>query len=352
MTNATIESAAQVVGIDLGDRFSALCLVSADGEVLEEAKLRTTTPVLSARFATMAPVRIVMEVGTHSRWVSRLLTGFGHEVIVASAVHLRPIAESLNKSDRIDARTLALCGRMPQLLRAVTHRPAEFQAALMVLRSRAILVRARTMLINHTRGTIKAEGARVPSCDARSFHRHAQTCVPELLAPALAPVLEEIAVLTARISAMDREVARLIAERFPEARALQQVDGVGPITALTFVVTLADPGRFPRSRAVGGYLGLTPRQRQSGASRPQLGITKQGDRQLRVLLIEAAHYILGPRGKECDLKTWGLRRCELGAGNAKKRAVVAVARKLAVLLHHLWLTGEVYEPLRVKGVAA
>jgi transposase len=338
--------------MDLGDRTSALCLVSADGDIVEEAQLRTSTPALSARFAAMPPTRVVMEVGTHSRWVSRLLTSFGHEVIVASAVHLRPIAESLNKSDRIDARTLALCGRMPQLLKAVHHRPAEVQAALAVLRSRHILIRARTTLINHVRGMVKSEGARIRSCDSRTFHRHAHACLPDLLRPALEPVLDEIAALTARINAMDREVERLITERFPEARGLQQVNGVGPITALTFVVTLSEPARFPTSRAVGAYLGLAPRQRQSGASRPQLGITKQGDRQLRVLLIEAAHYILGPRGKECDLRTWGLKRCELGGGNAKKRAVVAVARKLAVLLHHLWQTGEVYEPIRVKEVAA
>lgn len=345
MGNASTEEL--TVGIDLGDRHSQVCILGKDGEVLEEGRIATTEAALVPRFRAMAKSRVVMEVGTHSPWVSRLLRSAGHEVIVANPRKVALITQSSGKTDRNDAETLARLGRVDvQLLSPITHRTKEAQEDLAIVRSRSVLVRTRTILINHVRGSVKAVGGRLPSCDGHYFHRKAAPHLPAEVRVALLPLIETIAELSGRIRELDRKLEELIEERYPAAKLLQQVPGIGPIISLTFVLTIDDPGRFTRSRQVGAYLGLTPRQRQSGERNPQLHITKAGDSSLRTLLIQGAHYILGWRGPDSDLRRWGRARAERGGAAARKCAVVAVARKLAVLLHHLWVTGEVYRPLR------
>jgi transposase len=289
-------------------------VLDAAGEVVERAEVRTRSADLQRRFAPLSRVRVVLEVGTHSPWVSRLLEALGHEVVVANPRRVRLIAESGQKHDRTDAETLARLGRAdPRLLAPVRHRGAEAQADLALLRARDVLVRARTQLINHVRGAVKASGARLPACPAESFHRHAAGSLPASLEAALVPLLAMVEALTAQLRAMDREVETVCA-RYPETVALRQVHGVGPVTALTFVLTLEEPGRFARSRDVGPYLGLTPRQRQSGGRAPQLHISKAGDRYLRRLLVGCARYILGPFGRDSALRRWGLSRARRGRG--------------------------------------
>ncbi len=206
-------------------------------------------------------------------------------------------------------------------------------------------MQVRTKLINHTRGIVKGFGARVPSCSAANFAKRATAALPDNLRPALEPVLTTIQDLTTRIRAYDQEIDRLAAEKYPETAKLQQIKGVGPLTALAFVLTLEDPRRFQKSREVGPYLGLVPRRSQSGDVDAPGRITKTGDTYLRRLLVSCAHYILGPFGEASHLRTWGLQLAEpVGSQRAKKRAVVAVARKLAVLLHKLWATGQDYQP--------
>jgi transposase len=335
-----------VVGMDVGDRLSELCFLEEDGEVVERGQLRTTENAMRKRFAGMERVRIVLEVGTHSPWLSRLLEGLGHEVVVANAHRVQLIARSTKKTDRNDAETLARLGRADvALLSPVRHRSVEAQATLAVVRSREALVHARTLLINQVRGTVKSMGRRLPASDADSFHEKVGGDLPPELRRALGPVLTSIEGLTAQIRELEKEVERLGREHYPETAVLRQIPGVGPITALTFVATIGDPSRFRRSREIGAYLGLTPKQRQSGERAPELGITRSGDRMLRSLLVQCAHYVLGYRGPDSDLRRWGLKQAAGGA-QAKKRALVAVARKLAVLLHRLWVTGLVYEPLR------
>ena len=204
---------------------------------------------------------------------------------------------------------------------------------------------ARTQLINHSRGLVKSVGQRLPRCSSEAFARKVLGAIPESLQPGLLPVLEMITSLTAQIKALDRRMDALADQVYPETKLLRQVTGVGPITSLAYVLILEDAGRFGKSRAVGSYLGLTPGSYKSGDSDPQMRITKEGDALLRRLLVVAAQYILGPFGPDTDLRRFGLRIAQRGGKNAKKRAVVAVARKLAVLLHHLWRSGEVYEPL-------
>lgn len=333
------------IGLDLGDRYSRVCVLDDDGNVVEEGRVRTTRSGLRRRFRNEPGVRMVLEVGTHSPWVRDLLEELGHEVLVANPRRLKLIWGEPDKSDRLDAEHLARVARMdPELLRPVRHRGQQARDHLVVLRSREALVRSRTQLVSHVRGAVKSAGYRLPGCSTASFATKVPPHLPESLRPALTPVLEVIAEVSRKIRSYDRKVEHLATECYPEVQRLTQVHGVGNLTGLAFVLILEDPDRFPTSRAVGPYLGLRPKKRQSGDSDPALGITKAGDEMLRRLLVGSAHHILGPFGADCDLRRWGLSLIERGGSHAKKKAVVAVARKLAVLLHRLWITGEPYDP--------
>lgn len=343
----------ETVGLDLGDQESRFVILGREGAVKETGKVATSCPGLRKRFAKMERAVIALEVGTHSGWVSRQLKQMGHEVVVANPRQLLLITRSLKKNDRNDAETLARLARADiGLLSPVEHRGERTQEHLAIVQARARLVEARTALVNHVRGTVKAHGERLPSCSAAAFARKAEEGLPEGLRTALLALLEAIGWHTGQIQRYDREVERLSKEEYPETGALRQVVGVGPLTALTYILTLEDKDRFARSRQVGAYLGLVPRQQQSGERKPQLPITHAGDRYLRTLLVQCAHYIIGPFGKDCRLRQWGLKLAGEGGGNQKKRALAAVARKLAVLLHRLWVSGEVYEPFyQGKGVS-
>lgn len=347
MTNASSIITMRTVGLDVSDRHVHACFLSPEGEIEEETRLVATPAALRHRFTRLEPHRVVLEVGLHSPWMSRLIADLGHDVYVANARRLRAIYLNENKSDRVDAEYLARIGRLdPTLLFPLRHRSAATQADLTVLRARDALVRARSALINFVRGQVKSAGGRIPSCDGRYFARKALLHVPAELHGQLDPIVDAIAELDARIAAYDADIRAIADERHPECALLRQVAGVGPLTAACFVLTIEDPARFPEARAVGSYLGLRPRRDESGAHVPQLRITKCGDAHLRRLLVGAAQYILGPFGPDCDLRRWGLALAERGGKSAKKRAVVAVARKLSVLLLRLWVTGEEYEPLR------
>ena len=334
------------IGLDLGDKRSQAVILDAQGAVIEKISVATTKEGIAKAFAGYEGCRLVIEVGTHSPWVSRLLAKRGFEVIIANPRKVRLISASLHKTDMTDAENLARLGRAdPELLSPIQHRGEEVQKHRALLKARDGLVRSRTMLINETRGLAKSLGVRLPKCSARVFDRRVTEALGEELFPGLQALLRTIGSLTQEVAALDEEVERLSKELYPEVAGLQQVKGVGPLTALWFVLTLEEPERFPKSRSVGAYLGLCPRQHSSGDYQPQLGITKSGDPALRRHLVQAAHYILGHHGPDSDLRRFGERMQERGGKNAKKRAVVAVARKLGVLLHHLWVTGEVYEPL-------
>ena len=333
------------IGFDLGDRTSRTYEVNADGECEREATVATTVAGITRYFERRDRCRVVLEVGTHSPWVSRLLEHLGHETIVANPSAMFARAPRRRRNDRLDARFLARQGRADvELLYPMTHRSAEGQRDLEYLRARDQLVAVRTKLINHVRGTVKSVGARVSRCSSEAFAKRAAGEVPPELAPALTPLLEVIADLTRRIAQAEAQLAAVTRERHPVAVRLQQPAGVGPLTALAFVLLIEDPSRFRKSRDVGAYFGLVPRLDESGDSTPQLRISKAGDEFGRRLLVSAAHYILGPFGPDCDLRRYGTAIAQRGGKNAKKRAVIAVARKLAVLLHHLWVSQAPYDP--------
>jgi transposase len=345
----------RTVGLDLGDRTSHYCILDEEGEVVGRGELKSTREEFAVLFGGMPRSRVVMEVGTHSPWASEQLEAW-HEVIVANAQSVRALLKGRRKNDRADAEGLARLGRSEvALLRAVHHRSIQVQQDRAVLELREGLVEARAKLVNQLRGVLKSLGHRL---EAKSYKTLAGSVkqLPEELQTVVKPTLEVIAGLNEGVKQLDREVARLGEERYPATQLLQRVAGVGPVISLAFVLTLEDPGRFGRSREVGPYLGLVPGQHDSGKQQPQLRITKAGDKAMRRLLVQGAHYIVGRHGPDSDLKRWAEPRLQLGGGHGKKRTIVAVARKLAVLLHHLWVSGEVYEPLyqanRREGQAA
>jgi transposase len=338
------------IGMDLGDRFTHYCVLDEAGEVMVEQKLPTTRQAIKQAFGAIPSSRVALETGAHSPWVSRQLTQLGHEVIVAHARNVRLIGESSRKDDRLDARILARLARLdPRLLSPVQHRSAEAQVHLTVIRARAALVGARTALVNSARGLAKSYGERLRKCGTQQMSKNSAAALSPELRAALEPLLAEVESLNQRIAEYDRRIEQIASEVHPEVARLKQVKGVGTLIALTYVLTVGDPRRFRRSRDLGCYLGLRPGRRNSGSSQPQLHISKEGDRYLRTLMVQGAHYILGPFGQDSDLRRWGLKLAERGGSNAKKRAVVAVARKLSVLLHKLWVSGEVYQPLHNHG---
>ena len=334
------------VGVDLGDQWSNYCILGLGGETLVEGQFRTRKQEVAEFFQALAMSRVVVEVGTHSAWVREIIAGFGHEVLVANPRLMEGSKRRRRKSDRIDAEKLARLGRMdPKSLHPIEHRSTEVREDLVILRARDALVKSRTELINSVRGQVKSMGGRVTGCSSVAFSQKAIAEIPEEVHETLQPLLRLIATLSEEIKTFDQRIEKLAAEKYMQTQLLRQVSGVGPVTALAFVLTLETPLRFARSGDVGPYLGLVPKQEDSGDIQPQLGISKAGDRMLRKLLVGSAHYILGPFGPDTDLRRFGMRLCERGGKNAKKRAAVAVARKLAVLLHRLWASGEVYEPL-------
>jgi transposase len=345
------------VGLDLGDRNSWYCVLDESGQIQLEQRVGTNAKLLRQVFGAMPRSRIALEIGTHSPWISRLLRELGHEVIVANARKVRLIGESRKKDDRLDAQTLARLARIdPELLYPVKHRSAQAQADLMMIRARAGLVRARTGLVNTARGLAKSYGERLRGCNVRNMNSEkAEGLSPELQS-ALEPLLAGIEVLSEQIREYNERIEKLAQQSYPQVVLLKQVKGVGTLIALTFLLTLEDPHRFRKSRDVGCYLGLQPGRRNSGQSEPQMHISKEGDPYLRTLLVQGAQHILGPFGVDCDLRRWGLKLAERGGKSGKKRAIIATARKLAVLLHHLWVSGEVYKPLhnssRVTAAAA
>ena len=348
-TEVTLRVPAVTIGFDIGDRKSYLIAIDQAGQLIEERSVLTTMDGVKREFEQRAPCRVVLEVGMHSPWLSMLLAELGHEVFVANPGAMYGRQRRRKRNDRMDAEYLARLGRSDtSLLHPIRHRGVQAQEHLAVIRSRDTLVSSRTRLINHVRGSIKSVGLRVPKCSAEAFARRARPVVPPGLVEALNPILAACDDLTRSIRQYDAQIDRLLKKHYAkEGERLQQVVGVGPITTLAFLLLVDDPHRFALSRDVAAYFGLVPRLDESSDQQPQLRITKAGDPLGHRLLVSAAQYILGPFGPDCDLRRFGEALMLRGGKNAKKRAVVAVARKLAVLLHFLWVNDREYDPTRL-----
>lgn len=333
------------IGMDLGDKNNAICILDSLGKVIDQTTVANTNDDLKEFFSKFKEATVALEAGTHSPWISRLLVAMGCNVLVGNPRKLRVIWDSNNKDDTRDAEMLARIARFdPDLLYPITHRGKAAQIDLELLQARDILVKNRSSLVNHVRSSVKSLGYRLPSCSTESFHRQIVDDLPEEIHETLEPVVQIIGQISTQIKEFDKQIEQICAEQYPETELLRGIKGVGPLTSLAFILTLEDPTRFDKSRQVGCFLGLTPRRDQSGETDKQLRITKAGNPYLRRLLVGSAQYILGPFGEDCNLRKFGLRLAARGGKNAKRRAVVAVARKLAVLMHRLWQHGLIYDP--------
>ena len=340
MNKPTPKPTAVATGMDVSDKWSAIVTVDESGEEAERTRIRTTPEGVGAYYGKRPKMHVVIETGPHARWIAKLLTELGHEVVVANARRVRAIYENENKSDKVDAEMLARLRRTdPKLLYPVEILGRDFEG-LSIVRARDRLVQARSKLVNCVRGMVKTVGERISKCDANAFHRRRDE-IPVELRAALNPVMEAIENLSGHIADLDTVVERLCEVRYPVTERLQQVHGVGPLVTLTFALVIGDPARFSSSR-LASYLGLRPKRFQSGESDPQRGITKCGDRLLRRYLVGAAYRVMA--GPPSALRDWGEKLVLRGGKKAKKRAAVAVARKLAVILHKLWSTEEDYRP--------
>jgi transposase len=338
-----------VIGIDLGDKQHAICVLDKNGNTLKEFSIPNHEKYLQTLADDYPKARIGMEVGTHSPWISRLFTARGMDVFVANARKLRAIYTNERKSDKVDARMLARITRMdPELLHPVSHGSEQNQMDFLPIKLRDTLVRQRAAIISSIRTTLKALGVRLSCTSTESFARQARaglTQRTDLLA-LVEPSLLALESLCTHIAEYDKTIAKTAVVRHPQAGKLQAIAGVGPITSLSFVLSIEDPSRFKDARDVGAFLGLVPRRDQSGATDKQLPISKAGDRYLRGLLVQASQYVLGHFGPDCDLRRYGLKLAARGGKAAKKKAVIAVARKLAVVMLTLWQKQCDYEPLR------
>lgn len=336
------------IGLDLGDKYSSFCVLdTAGGEVIQRGRVRTKAEALRKLLQGYAQAEVGMETGTHCRWVRDVVESCGQEAVIGHARDLRSLYQSHDKNDDNDAEKIARILRADRkLFHPVKLRSQEAQVDLAVLRGRAALVEARTRLVNTIRSLSKNFGAPLAKCSAEAFVNRAWEQIPKPLRAVTGPMFTALEALNGSIRLVDKGIDYLAEQKYPQTQLLKQVKGVGNLTAVGYILTLGERERFERSRDVGVYLGLTPGQDQSGQSLREKRITKAGNRYLRKLLVQSAHYILGPFGPDTALRRFGQRLIAAGGRTkkAKKRAAVAVARKLAVLLHKLW-GGEVYEPL-------
>lgn len=347
VSSKTMRDGAAAVGLDLSDRTGRFYAIDDEGKEIEQGTIALRTPELEKWARSIPPTLIAIEAGTHSPWISRLLTRCGHEVMVANPVKVALITKNVQKTDPVDAEYLARLARFDRgLLFPIQHRGEQAQIDLQVIRTRDVAVKMRSTAISHVRGAVKSFGGRLSKCSTEAFVNTTRKEVPEALKTALDPIFEQIDQLTKTINGYERQVLKLVEQRYPEVEMVAQIKGVGALTGLAFVLVLEDAGRFASSRSVGPFLGLTSKKDQSGDSDPQRGITKAGNRLLRRLLVQSAHYIQGPFGEDSDLRRHGEKIAARGGKRAKKRATIAVARKLSVLMHRLWSSGETYEPLR------
>jgi transposase len=353
MTQAILNTLPRTIGIDLGSKKSSFCILGFDGEVEREGSVPMSRASVERFLAEQPASRVVVETCGVSRWTAGIARDLGHEVVIANSRRLALVTQSYRKSDRNDAYKLADLGQVrPRLLSPVHSRGDRSYFGQMHQRVRAQLVQIRTGLVNLVRGCARTAGYPVPKCSPPAFAKRCAQALPEELRKVLGPALAELESVNAKIAECDKETERLGQEAFPETHCLRQIAGVGPVLSLAFVCAVEDPTRFEDSRAVGAYFGLAPRSRQSGKKDPQLRISKRGDPEVRRLLVSAATYILGPFGPDCDLRRYGQRVAASGSQSAKSKARIAVARKLAALLHHIWVTGQVYQPLTAERASA
>ncbi|MBL8784523.1 MAG: IS110 family transposase, partial [Deltaproteobacteria bacterium] len=252
------------MGIDISDKYLQVCMIDAD-DVVTGGRMVSSEAKLREQFEGTHSYRIIVEMGSSTRWIAELLKSFGHEVLVVDPRRIRLISGSLYKDDKVDALTLALLGaEAPRLLKTVPLRDLEHQKALTLVRARACAVMGRTRVVNSVRGMLKPYGYRIPKSATSTFVSHlSQTLAPEIL-ELVGPLAALLDAFDVQIAHYDKEAKRLLPRLAPEAVHLCEIPGVGPITALYFVAVVGDPARFAKARDIGSYLGLCRRRDDSG----------------------------------------------------------------------------------------
>lgn len=331
------------VGLDVSVEQTSMCVVDDAGAVKYEGKVRTDPASLGRALSKHAAdaERIGIEAGGSSSWLCRELRAQGFAVVHMEARHAhRALSMRLNKTDRNDARGLA------ELMRVGWFKPAhaksvEAHRTRSLLLARKRLIDTRRNLQNQIRNIVKTSGVMPGSTGGRGLARKVEVrCNKDaMLAAMCTPMLEVIGAICVQIKAYDRSLAQM-ARSDDTVKRMMSVPGIGPLTALAFVSAIDDPHRFKRSSDVGAYLGLTPRRHQSGEMDWSGRISKQGDGLARTYLFEAASVAITRIDRWSTLKAWGLR---LTKRIGSRKARVAVARKLAVILHCIWVDGTEFE---------
>src|SRR5499433_1563160 len=327
------------VGLDVSLKLTAICIVDRTGKVQREGIVPSDPEAIAAFIKSYAPtvVRIGLETGPTATWLWTELRKQGLPVICIDARHAKAVLKmQINKSDRNDAVGIA---RIMQTgwFKEVRVKGADCHAVKALLTSRALLVKIKRDLENQIRGLLKNLGRMIGRAKFNSFTARAVGLIedrPELVA-VVAPLLKVREVIEKQIDDLNRKVL-ILARHDAQIRRFMTVPGVGPITALCFKATIDEPTRFKRSRSVGAYVGLTTRRHASGEMDWSGRISKCGDAMLRSYLFEAAGVLLTRVPKWSVLKAWGMR---LAKRNGLRKAKVAVARKLAVILHRMWIDG-------------
>jgi transposase len=331
------------IGIDIGDKKNFVCILNNKGEILFRKEILNNKEQMEEYFESIEKASIVFEVGSHSPWISRLLVAIGHDVFICNPRRLATVSQNLKKSDEEDCLILAqllLTGK--HLLKQVRHANEDKMRDFLLIKSRRALIKCRTILINTARGIVKSFGERIsPNLSADAFHKYAGDTLKKETLEKIKDLIEVIGKTTEQILKYEKNIDAIIKKKYPTAQLLQSINGVGPLTSLAFVLTIDDPKKFAKSRSVGAFLGLVPRRDQSGNNDKQLPITKAGSKLLRSLLINCANYILSSKGEDNQIKRFGLKI--KGDGTSKSRnnkAKVAVARKLSVIMHQLWVSNK------------
>jgi len=334
------------IGMDVSQKSIEIFSLPFDGETGERSNIANSRESLMAFCDSIkepSKVLVAMESGTHSAWHSELLKQRGLQVVVGNARKLAAIWMSKNKSDREDAEMLARLVRSDIMLFApIEHAKTQLRCDLAVVKARAAMIECRTKLINMVRGTLSAFGIKTDEITVENFTVETSKIVPKELRQALSEILKQIRLLQLSIKGYDRTITKLN-QKYPDTSKVSQITGVGEISALTFVLLIGNPKRFQCGNRVTRYFGLTPKRDQSGEVDKQLGITKEGNVLMRKLLVQCANYIMS-RGPDCDLRRFGERIAVRGGKIARRKAKVAVARKVAKLMFSLWRTGETYDP--------
>lgn len=338
-----------IVGLDIGKRKAHACVTTEDGTIVDEKSIVQRRDELAVFFSKYPKSRILIEASTSSEWVARYLTSLEHEVIVADPRFrlMYAAGDKKIKTDRRDARALAVALRVGAFRRA--HRKSDDARALALkVKLRAGLVRARTRLIQQVRAACEYEGVILEKCNTRYFTDIVlEERLPDVLANSLEPSILQIASLQEAIGAIDAEIEG-VAETDAAVIRLKSVRGIGALTATAFRATLDDVERFKSAKEMTSFLGLVPSQNSSGDAQGRLGrITKTGDGLVRSYLVEAAHLIMSKRSPDTALKRWALR---VAARRGKKKAAVALARKLARILFAMWRDGSEFDASKTNAI--